>query len=342
MAPRALSFAQFQQTLVRGQVEPVYLLDGEEEFFQEEGIRLVGEALLPGGISSIDRESIRGGQASLSEILDLASTYPMGGGRRLIVVREADGVRCETVEPLRAYLSRPNAKSCVVFSDAAYDRRRAFYKALLAGALRVDCAQLDEGRVPLWVRERLRARGFGISPDLAEAIAAGAAGQGLARLDAELQKLMSAIGVPRPIEAGDLAILADVPRVADAFRLAARIARGERGEAIVALRVLLRSGEDPVRLLGGLAWYFRNALKARVAAARRLPAREATVLYGLDPGRIERFQREIGRAPAGALETALAQCLQADRELKGMGAKDPAHALERLVHRVGRAAGRIS
>ena len=340
--PRSLGFAQFQQALIRAQVEPVYLLDGEEEFFHEEGIRLLTRTLLPEGASAIDRDSLRGAESSLDQVLDLAATYPMGGGVRLIVVRGADGLRSASPDPLKRYLERPNPKSCLVFSDAAFDRRRVLYRTLLAGATRVDCALLDDARTATWVRERLRERGFGISADLAEAVAAGSAGQGLARLDSELQKLMSAIGAPRPVEPGDLGVLADVPRVADAFRLAARIARGERGEAVLALRALLQSGEEPVRLLGGLSWFFRNALKARVAAARRTPAREMAALYGLHPERLEKLEREVGPADARALRDALAACLRADRELKGGGAKDPAHALERLIHRVGRQARRTA
>jgi DNA polymerase III delta subunit len=147
---------------------------------------------------------------------------------------------------------------------------------------------------------------------------------------------MTALGPPRPVEAADLTILADVPRVDAAFRLAAHAARGERGEAIAMMRGLMRDGEDPIKILGGLSWYFRNALRALVADARRLPARETTVLYGIDRGRIDRFSREVGRARPEDLRDALAWCLKADRELKGMGARDPAQALERLVHHVGR------
>jgi DNA polymerase III subunit delta len=334
--PRTLTFEQFQQGLVRGEAEPVYLFDGEEIFFHEEGIRLLGKSVLSAGAGSLDRESIRGGERSLHEILDLASTYPMGGGIRLIVVRESDEIRMEDPGPLKDYLARPNPRSCLVFSDARFDRRRLLHRTLVAGAVRVDCGALDDLRTAQWVRDRLRARGFGITSDLAEAIAAGGGASGLARLDGELQKLMGAVGSPRPIEASDLAILADVPRVADAFRLAAQIARGERGAALLAVRALLRSGEDPVHLLGGLSWYFRNALKARAAASRRLPPRESVTLYGMDPGRVGRFQAEIGAISVSILLEALELCHRADMELKGRGARDPAQALERLIHRVGR------
>jgi DNA polymerase III subunit delta len=336
----AMSFSQFQQALRRGSIEPVYLLEGEEEHFHEVGLRLLERASLGGEGSTMNRELVRGDETSLARILDLAATYPMGGGRRMIAVRRADRLSLESADPLKAYLARPNPKSCLVFSDAKFDKRRALHRTLVqGGAARVDCAPLDETQSATWVRERLKEQGFGVSPDLAEAIASGLSGAGLGRLDAELQKLMSAIGAPRPIEVVDLAVLADVPRVEDAFTLAAQVIRGERGEAIAGLRALLRSGEEPVRLLGALSWYFRNALRARVAEGRRLPSRETTRLYGLDPSRLERFRRETAGATAAQLGEALAWCLRVDRELKGQGSRDPAHAFERLIHRVGRRTG---
>jgi DNA polymerase-3 subunit delta len=337
----ALSFAQFQQALRRGAPEPAYLLDGEEPYFHDEAIRLLEAAALSGGGLALDLASFRGADAALPEILDLASTYPMGGGRRLVVVREADGLRLESPAVLAAYLLRPNPRSSLVFTDTGFDRRRVLFRTLAEAACRVDCRPLDEAATSAWVRERLRAGGFGIGADLAEAIVAGLSGGGLGPLDAELQKLMIAIGEPRPVRAADLEILAGVPRLERSFEVAAQALRGERGPAIGALRALLRAGEEPVYLLGGIASHVRTALKAASALRRRLPVREAAALYNLEPWRFEKLVREPGIASPRPLTTALGGCLRADRELKGQGAKDPAHALELLVHRIGRArAGR--
>ena len=109
--PASLSFAQFQESLKRGAIAPAYLFEGAESHFHDEGIRLLEEAALPREAMSIDRESLRGGEASLAAVLDLASTYPMGGGRRLVIVRQAGEVRCDSAEPLKAYLKAPNPKS---------------------------------------------------------------------------------------------------------------------------------------------------------------------------------------------------------------------------------------
>lgn len=340
--PASLSFEKFQETLKQRRIAPAYLFEGAEVHFHDEGIRLLEAACVPGDALSIDRESLRGGETSLTAILDLASTYPMGDGLRLVIVRQAGEVRCEDAAPIKAYLKAPNPKACLVFSDPGFDRRRILYRALLELAVRIDCAPLDEARTAAWVRERLRGRGFGISADLASAVASGLSGAGLARVSSEMDRLMNALGSPRPIEASDLALVADVPRVQDAFRLAAHIARGERGEAIGIARALIRSGEEPVKLLGGISWYFRNALRARAAEARRLPPHETTRLYGIDRGRIERFAREIGPASVADLREALVLCLRTDRELKGQGARDPLHALERLVHQAGRRVRRLA
>jgi DNA polymerase-3 subunit delta len=329
------------ETALRGRpADPVYLLEGEEEFFHQEAIRGLAETVLGSDAAAVDRHLLQGDEIGLVELLDLASTYPMGGGRRLVVVREADSLRAASMDPLTAYLEDPNPRTCLVFSAAAFDRRRSLYRALERRATRVDCAALDETRTAAWVRDRLRGRGYGIGPDLAEAIAAGLAGASLARTAAEVDKLMAAIGAPRPVEAGDLAILADVPRMEDAFRLAAQIVRGETGAAVAGLRGLLEAGEEPVRLLGAIAWYARQALRAAVAGRRRLPPRELNTLYGIDLGRMARLRSEIGAAPPEDLEFLLRRCARADRELKGFGARDPAHAFELLIHAGGGRQGR--
>ena len=338
--PRKMSFTQFQKSLLGGRIDPVYCFDGEERFFHEEGLRILEKAVFPHGLSAVDRDVTRGGEATFDQILDIASTYPMEGGLRLVIVRDADDLKSDTIGSLKDYLKRPNPKSCLVFSDTGFDRRRSLWRSLQAGATVIECQALGETRTVRWVRERLRERGFGVSDALAEAIAAGSVGQGLGRLDAEIEKLMVSIGEPRPVQPDDLEILSGVPRIGDVWAAARLMLNGERGRAIAAVRDLLRRGEEGIQLLGGLSWYVRMALKTQAAADRHLPPRELTQVYGIDPGRFERFRREIRPIPVDRLSRALTLCLRADRELKGAGARDPANAIERLVHQIGRMAER--
>jgi DNA polymerase-3 subunit delta len=333
---RALPFARLRQELLRGSIEPVYLFEGPEAWFHDEGLRLLESAA---GIDAMNRQVLRGRETGLHEVVDLASTYPMGSGRRLVAVRAASGLEPEGIEALKDYLARPNPRTVLVFVDEEFDRRRTLYRVLEAGALLVRCEPLaGEGAVATWIRDRLRERGYGLPPELAEAIAVGLQGAGLQRLAAEIDKLMSAIGPPRPVEAPDLAILADVPRVADAFEVAALALRGERGRAIRGARALLEAGEQPPAILGAISWYVRTALKARAAADRRVAPRDLPALYALYPGNMERFRAEVRGLTVGRLREAVRLCARADREIKGEGARDRANAFERLVHGLARAA----
>jgi len=335
-----LRMAQLQQAVRRGAIDPVYLFEGPETYFHDEGLRLLERAVVAPGSAGVNRHVLDGREADLSEILDLARTYPMGPGGRLILVRHAGSLRSDGALPLTLYLSSPNPRSCLAFSDEAFDARRALYKALASGATRVECAPLKgEAQVSAFIAARLKARSYGISGELAEAIAVGLAGAGLARLDAELEKLMSAIGAPRPVEAKDLEILAEVPRVGSAFQAALLALKGERGEAIRSLRTLLNAGEEPPMMLGAIAWYLRTALKARAAEMRRVPPRDLQPLYGLNPARADQFRAEIGRVTAAQLRRALHLCRAADRDIKGFSSRRPGHVFERLVHGIARAVG---
>lgn len=336
-----LSFARFRQTLLRGAAEPVYVFEGEEAFFHDEGVRLLEETLLTPASRDMNRESLRGDQTTLDRLVDLAATYPMGPGRRLVVVRDADAIGGEGSEALVAYLASPNPRTCLVLSDASFDRRRVVAKALARGATWVACAPIEgEAALLAWVRERLQARGYGIGPELAEAIGVSMAGAGLARLEAELLKLMSAIGAPRPVEAADLAILSGAPRVGDAFQAARAALSGDRGAAIGAVRGLLDGGEEPPMILGAFAWYVRSALKARASGERRVAPRDLWALYALNASRADQFRAETAGIPVSALRSALRLCARADHELKGGGARARVNALERLVHGLARAAAR--
>jgi DNA polymerase-3 subunit delta len=334
--PRALPFARLRQEIVRGTLEPAYVFDGPESWFHDEGIRMLEAAA---EVSAMNRQVLRGVETGLHEVVDLASTYPMGPGRRLLVVRGAAKLEPEGIEALKEYLGRPNPRTMLIFTDEEFDHRRTVFRALEAGAVVVRCdAVQGEAALGAFIRERLRDRGYGLPPELAEAIALGLQGAGLQRLAAELDKLMSAAGAPRPIEAADLAILADVPRVADAFEVAALALRGDRGAAIRGARALLEAGEQPPAILGAISWYIRTALKVRAATDRRVAPRDVPAMYAMNPGNMERFRAEVRTLSVGRLREAVRLCARTDREIKGEGAKDRANAFERLVHGLARAA----
>jgi hypothetical protein len=162
--PAALSFAEFERQVRGGVVAPVYLFEGEEAWFHDEGARRLEAAVLSEGTRATDRDALRGAETTLAAVLDRADTFAMGGGRRLILVRAADGLRVEDPGPLKAYLARPNprsigAASCTGPSNAPPPASTAVprTKARWRGSSASGCATAVTPCRPTWRRRSRRA-----------------------------------------------------------------------------------------------------------------------------------------------------------------------------------------
>jgi DNA polymerase-3 subunit delta len=90
---------------------------------------------------------------------------------------------------------------------------------------------------------------------------------------------------------------------------------------------LIASGEEPLKLLGGLAWRVRTLLQAKGLAAGG--ARPHEISQAVRIWRDD-FQRALGRFSDAELLTFPAQLLAADRALKSRGL-DARAVLDTLV-----------
>jgi len=114
---------------------------------------------------------------------------------------------------------------------------------------------------------------------------------------------------------------------------------GHPGKAIESLEKLLKSGESPQKVLGGLTYTFRRFAEATERARTGTPLREAIAATGIfanaiGPGEV--YLRRIGFEKASRI---LQWLIEADSEMKGGSRVDPAILLERLFVRL---AGEVS
>ena len=121
--------------------------------------------------------------------------------------------------------------------------------------------------------------------------------------------------------------------VLSGWEVAVAIGRHDRSAALAALRRLLRAGDEPLRLIGGVAFRARGMLQAR-----------AMIECGVDPGQAVRASRLWGDATARivaglqrySLQELLAfpaLLLEADRTLKSR-AIAPLAVLESMLDRM--------
>jgi DNA polymerase-3 subunit delta len=299
---------------------PAYLLAGEE-FLAAEALDKVRAEVAADPLSEMAFTP----DAAPAELVEALSTSSLLGGRRLVIVRDAQDLKKDHAEALTAYLESPSPDSVLVL--------------VAAGRTKLDAAVKKHGAViPLeaprgrrlvgWLRERARAHNLRVD-DRAGWALVDAVGTELRDLDGALSQLASGtdgrVGVPE--------VRRMFPRLADQRVFAFTDAVGDRrlDPAMGNLRRLLEQGDEPLVLFGSLVAHVRRLLRARRYADESAAA--VGDALGLPAWRAERLQKQARSYREEELVAALGILAEVDVEIKG-GDLPPEVALEKAVWRI--------
>ncbi|THF88831.1 DNA polymerase III subunit delta [Deinococcus sp. KSM4-11] len=183
------------------------------------------------------------------------------------------------------------------------------------------------GDVTGWVVTRAKAMKVPLGKDAA-AYLAEVFGLDLAGITGELTKLELLDG---PFDRGRVLAVVGREPPGDSFAMLGAATAGRPGEAVMQLRRLMASGEDPFRLLGAVVWQY--SLVARCVALMALDGRvnenTAAQRLGVKPFPAKKALEVARRLNEAKIRAHLGRILDADLAMKrGL---DPAVTLERLI-----------
>jgi DNA polymerase III delta subunit len=291
---------QIQKELEQGSLWPVYWIYGHERMKTRELVKRIRKAALGDNPPAFCAETVlEGTEADVAEILDAAQSPSLGGGLRLVVVRDAHAVKeSEGLAPLLG----PKAKaeelgSVVVFLSKDLDGRKKFSKMLADKAAVVPCEEVAEGDREPWIQYLCKRRGIELSGEQVATLAT-LDPWSLDIIDQELEKLelsrwkpegveASAHGQPATASGGDVLLAGGVSfgalGGADAF-LECFFSR-DLPTSLERVSAFADQPDESLPLLGLLAWNVRNL--ALVVADRERGTRNAKI----NPYLAERFAR---------------------------------------------------
>jgi DNA polymerase-3 subunit delta len=321
---------------------PLYLVCGEEDCLRDQALAAIKASVLGpeeqaaggNGLETFNCDLLYGDECDASEILVRAGEAPVFAPRRLLVVKATEKLPAREGEALLPYLKAPSDSTILVFMAAKLDGRLKFSQAVSKHAVVVDCSPLYENQFPTWIRAEAGKAGVRLNEEAVLRLADLASslrtlpGGSLYLIRRELEKL--AAFVP----AGTVAGPAEVESVrggeagASVFDLAAAIGAQERGRVLHILARNLEAGEAPVRILGSLAWQYRQIWKAKESLRQGRGEAEAARLLRLQPFKVKEF---VGRFSDAHLREAFRLFGETDSRLKGGSATAPALVLESLV-----------
>src|SRR5260370_6450223 len=174
--------------------------------------------------------------------------------------------RDEAVAQLGAYLEDPAPFTVLVVEATGLDQRMKLGKLLAEKALVVECGLGDnagERQAAAVALARVIAKEQGVefekgaAEDLAEFVAAD-----LMRLKTEIDKLATFAAEKKVIGRADVGALVISDKTTTVWELADMLASRRPNQALEFLDRLLRDGEEPLSMLGAIAWMDRKLIEA--------------------------------------------------------------------------------
>ncbi len=292
---------------------PVYAVVAADRFLRRDALEGVLSALSDDA-DSMGPTRVDGKLAELAEVLDELRTGSLLGGRRIVVIEDADAFITAHRASLERYCSSPAEGASLILLCQSLPTNTRLSKIInRTGTVRRP--DVPKGRRVIgWLMDRSRETyGKRLSQTTGQMLTEQL-GDGMGSLDAELAKLATFVGTRDEITTDDIGALTGRHRSEKVFAVFDAMASGDVSGALEDWRqVWATDRAAPGRAMSGLAWSVRKLLDTRMAweggADLRTLARsmytDASVL-----------QRRLQRVTVEQLEERQRDLLAADADVK--------------------------
>jgi DNA polymerase-3 subunit delta len=335
-----ISQQELLERLEKGKPVPAILLLGEETYLRDACRAQLIEKFVPEAARTwaVSRYSADRGETQAA--LDQAQTMAMLSPQQVVFLENAEAIeklgeknRDEAVARLGAYLEDPASFTVLVVEATGLDQRMKLGKLLAGKALVVEC-ELGENAGERQAAAVTLARAIGkeqgvefekgAAEDLAEFVAAD-----LMRLKTEIDKLATYAAEKKLIGRADVSVLVISEKTTTVWELADLLASRQPKKALEFLDRLLRDGEEPLSMLGAMAWMYRKLIEASEVKGVTNGWQAARVL-GMRPEQAELALQSARKISKVRLLWGMHALRDADDRLKGSGA-EPRTVMEFLV-----------
>lgn len=181
---------QLIEELKAGQLKPVYLLTGEENYYIDVVSDFFEGHVVDESVRDFDQSVLYGRDVDMLTVVNTAKRYPMMSPFHLVLVKEAQDIPERQWEVLADYLKQPSPQSVLVFCyrHKKLDKRTAAYKAIDKAGVVFESPKIYENQIPGWIAKEVAAHGFAIN-DKAAVLISQAVGDDLGKIANELRKL---------------------------------------------------------------------------------------------------------------------------------------------------------
>lgn len=300
--------------------QPVYWLEGEEEYYIDKAVEYAEHHILPESEASFNLTVFYGRDANWADVINACRRYPMFAERQVVILKEAQQMR--DVEKLEAYVDNPLHSTVFVVSykDKKVDGRTSFAKTLKAKAVLVTTKKMYDSKLPEWTQELVQSKGLTISAK-GLALLVDHIGNDLSRIENEIDKLSVNLGKRKGITEEDIEEFIGVSKDFNVFELQAAIAKKDMAKAIRIIQYFEANPKSaPIQLvLPSLYSFFSKVFM--VFGAGSHDEKSVAAALGINPYFIKDYMQAANLYKFEGVERIL--LLLHTYNLKSVGVNDP-------------------
>lgn len=248
MAKKAggLTHAEIIQSIKKGQFEPIYFLMGDEPYFIDQITDAIIEAALSPEERDFNETILYGNETSMEFVINTARQYPTFAERRLVVVKEAKGIK--NLEYLESYVKEylPSTILVIAYKYGKLDKRSATAKGIDAVGVLFESSKMYDNKLPDWISTLAQIKGCRIDPKAA-ALLAEFVGNDLSRLAGEVDKLIVTLPAQtRQINVDLVERNIGISKEYNVFELISALSRKEVARANLIVNFFIKNPENPI------------------------------------------------------------------------------------------------
>ncbi len=322
-------------------VAAVNLIVGKEPLLIDRARLSVIQAVRRGAATESDPHgraipvsTIRGGDITPSEVIELLSPSLFGEDRIVVITDVADAGK-EPAELIVDAVKDPAPGVTLILQHSGEGRQKKLVAQLRQlGAVQFDANSLRRGELPEFVRNEFRSHGVSPSRQVVETV--------LDAVGSDLRELATAISQLAADTAGDVtpeAVRTYYGNTAEVsgFDIAELALSGNAAQALAKTRRALQVGVPPVLLASAVTTTVGDV--AKLHAARGVNARRDAATYGMPPWKLEKTLRVARRWSTDCIARAEVIAARLEHAVKG-GSRSPEYVIEKSVLEIARLAHR--
>lgn len=321
----------FFSKISKGETAPFYFLYGSETFYHTEVIHALTQKWITDENRDFNLETFDARESTVNHWLGSVKTLSFLGGTKLVIVRNLhDGIpKDQEAQDLMDYASSPIADACLVISAHKVDRKRKLFKALTGLKDAVVCEPPKENELVNWVRKRAETQGYSLSADAARFLV-NRVGARPGILATELEKTLLYAGKNKSVSERDVSEVVGESKLENAFALTDALKTKNPEKALNLLNNQIDHGEEPIKILGTIAWQLRMIWEVKHYQGKKIPSGQIAKIMGANPFVVDKALQHTHRFSVQQLRKGYLELVKADRSLKSTS-KDPVAVMQTLV-----------